>query len=258
MNNVEFAKKCEEVLKYKTVYASGTFGQKATPSTINAKAKQYPKWYSNSRVNYLLSLPDDTRMFDCCGLIKGVAWGFPDTVYTSNGCPDVNDQGLWNISKDKSEYFSKIQVGELLWMPGHVGLYIGNGKGIECTTAWENKVQITAVANIGSIPGLHSRTWKGHAKLPFVSYDSEAKPEPVKPDYSQYPVLSYGSRSEYVKILQKLLLDKGYDCKGIDGVWGKNTNSAVLRFQRENKDIYGRQLKDDACVGPLTWGALYK
>lgn len=258
MNNVEFAKKCEEVLKYKTVYASGTFGQKATPSTINAKAKQYPKWYSKSRVDFLLSLPDDTRMFDCCGLIKGVAWGFPDTIYTSNGCPDVNDQGLWNISNDKSQSFSSIQVGELLWMPGHVGLYLGDGKGIECTMSWENKVQITAVANMGPIAGLHSRTWKGHAKLPFITYNSEVQPEKPKTDYSKYPILRKGSKGNYVTVLQTLLVKKGYDPKGIDGIFGPGCDAAVKKFQAENTDINGKKLVVDGCVGPLTWGALYK
>lgn len=188
MTGQEFANKCLEVLKYKTVYASGTFGQCATDGNINNKAKQYPKWYTKARVNMLKSLPDDTRMFDCCGLIKGVYWGFPNTVYTSNGLKDVNDQRLWEMC-EQSRDFSNIQVGELLWLQGHVGLYIGDGKGIECTSQWANKVQITAVGNIGAISGLKTRKWTGHGKLPFISYEQkeEPKPEP-KPEPEIKPV----------------------------------------------------------------------
>ena len=249
MKSTEFAKKCEEVLKYKTVYASGTFGQKALPSIIDAKAKQYPKWYTKDRIAYLKSLPDDTRMFDCCGLIKAVCWGFPNTVYGSNGCPDKNDQGLWDMCKDKSQSFSNIQVGEMLWMKGHVGVYLGNGKGIECTPSWKNGVQITAVAKMGAISGLHSRSWAGHGKLPFIDY-GEVKP--AVPDYSKYPILKKGSRNSYVTILQKILVEKGYDPKGIDGIFGPGCLAAVKQFQKDNGLVV------DGCVGPKTWAALYK
>lgn len=180
MNNTEFVNKLLDVRKYQTKYAKGTFGQKATTSFINQKKKQYPKWYTDKKVAELMALPTDTRLFDCVGLIKGVMWGFPDIIYTSNGIKDYSDQTIYDVSKDKSTDFSNIQKGELLWLKGHVGVYIGDGKGIECTSAWSGNVQITAVANIGNIAGLKSRKWTAHAKLPFISYDSvEPTPEPT-------------------------------------------------------------------------------
>lgn len=261
MTGEEFALKCQEVLKYKTCYASGTFGQNATPAFIKKKAEQYPKWYTDERIAMLLALPDDTKLFDCAGLIKGVYWGFPNIVYTSNGLRDINDQGLWDMAIDKSTDFSNIQEGELLWLQGHVGLYIGHGKGIECTNKWANKVQITAVENIANITGFNSRKWTAHGKLPFLSYYEEIIEKPIeKPatDYSKFPVLRKGSRNDWVKVLQRMLLNKGCNPLGIDGKFGKNTLAAVLKFQRSNTDIYGRQLDDDGVVGPLTWGSLYK
>ena len=253
MTGKEFAKKCEEVLKYNTCYASGTFGQRATDKFIDNKAKQYPNWYTTARVKKLKSLSDDTRLFDCCGLIKGVFWGFPDADYTSNGLKDVNDQGLWNMSKEQSKDFKNIQVGELLWLKGHVGLYIGEGKAIECTTAWKGNVQITAVTNIGSICGLKSRKWTGHAKLPFITYEKGSNSaEKPKVDYSKYPVLKKGSKGEYVYTLQRILVSKGYDPKGIDGIFGPGCDKAVRQFQKDNKLVV------DGCVGPITWSALYK
>lgn len=272
MKSAEFVQRLIEIpQKYKTAYAKGTFGQKATNGTLDAKAKQYPGWYIPNgvptRLNKLKALPDDTRLFDCCGLVKAVAWNFPNTVYTSNGVKDYSDQTMWEACTDKSQSFTQIQPGELLWMQGHVGVYIGEGKAIECTGSWEAKVMITCVQNMGTISGLHARRWTGHGKLPFIEYTGQQKePTQTVPDYSKYPVLKftkdkrgrYTTRGEYVKILQRLLIAKGYDPKGVDGIFGPGCNAAVLRFQKENTDTNGKKLEVDGCVGPKTWGALYK
>ena len=270
MTNTEFVNKLLEVRKYQTKYAKGTFGQRATDSLINQKAKQYPKWYTDSRIASLKALSDDTRLFDCVGLIKGVMWGFPNIIYTSNGVKDYSDQSIWEVSTDKSYDFAHVEVGELLWLQGHVGVYIGEGKAIECTTAGTGNVQITAVSNIGQIAGLRSRKWTTHSKLPFIVYNategSNSNDKP-KVDYSHYPTLkmtidkktgAYTTRGEYVKIMQKLLFNKGCNPNGIDGVFGKDTNSALKKFQSENTDIYGKPLVVDCICGQKTWGSLYK
>ena len=176
MTGKEFAAKCMELLNYKTCYAKGTFGQYATNATINTKAKQYPAWYTKKRIEMLKALTDDTRLFDCAGVVKGVCWNFPNIVYKSNGVSDMNDQMLWDACKERSNDFSKIEVGSLLWMQGHVGVYVGEGKAIECTASWQNKVMLTAVSNIGTIPGLNHRRWTGHGKLPFITYDATGGP----------------------------------------------------------------------------------
>lgn len=48
-------------------------------------------------------------------------------------------------------------IGEAVWMSGHIGIYIGDGLAVECSPKWENKVQITAVGNIGSKAGYNTR-----------------------------------------------------------------------------------------------------
>ena len=58
-------------------------------------------------------------------------------------------------------------------------------------------------------------------------------------------VLRYGSKGELVKILQEIL-----DLKVIDGIFGKDTNDAVVYFQKRNK------LVADGIVGPMTWKIL--
>ena len=254
MTGKELAQKCQDVMKYKTCYAKGTFGQCATNAVINAKAKQYPAWYTKKRQASLQALPDDTRLFDCAGLIKGVIWGFPNTIYTSNNFKDMNDQMMWDACTDKSQSFmpSNVHVGELLWMKGHVGIYIGDGKAIECTPSWMNGVQITAVSNMGAKPGLNNRRWTGHGKLPGITYTNTSNSnENNKPDVTKLPILKKGSKGEYVKTLQTLLVNKGYDPKGIDGIFGNGCLAAVKKFQKDNGLVV------DGYVGPKTWGALY-
>ncbi|WP_408009832.1 L,D-transpeptidase family protein [Pseudalkalibacillus sp. A8] len=65
-------------------------------------------------------------------------------------------------------------------------------------------------------------------------------------------VLKKGSRGSEVKSLQKRLTELGYNTKGIDGIFGNNTDAAVRKFQKAKK------LKVDGVVGPATKKALGK
>lgn len=69
--------------------------------------------------------------------------------------------------------------------------------------------------------------------------------EPVK----ARPVLKRGSRGNNVKELQELLNNHGYNLK-VDGIFGDNTEKAVLQFQLDH------QLKVDGIVGKITWNKL--
>lgn len=199
MTNKEFVEKLREVeSKYITHYATGTFGQCATDTVINAKKNQYPKQYTKNVVDTLLLLPDSARLFDCCGLIKGVVWGFPNMVYTSNGCPDVNDQGLYDMCEDKSKDFSNIIPGELLWLKGHVGVYLGDGIAIECTNKWTSNVLYSSVSNI-STGGENPRKWTAHGKLPFINYEEAIKEKPVPAKKSSMAIVDTKSQPLYVR-----------------------------------------------------------
>jgi N-acetyl-anhydromuramyl-L-alanine amidase AmpD len=58
-------------------------------------------------------------------------------------------------------------------------------------------------------------------------------------------VLKYGSKGELVKVLQELL-----NLREVDGIFGKQTRTAVMGFQRSNG------LSQDGIVGPMTWKRL--
>jgi peptidoglycan hydrolase-like protein with peptidoglycan-binding domain len=77
------------------------------------------------------------------------------------------------------------------------------------------------------------------------------KPVPADPTFSSTP-LKKGMKGAEVKKLQQVLTNKGYSTKGIDGIFGSNTESAVKKFQKANK------LKADGIVGTATKKALLK
>lgn len=77
----------------------------------------------------------------------------------------------------------------------------------------------------------------------WVHFDKRASPAACT---SGYPLIKLGSKNNYVMILQDALNNMGRPLS-IDGVFGNNTKSAVINFQR----YYG--LKVDGIVGCNTW-----
>ena len=124
--------------------------------------------------------------FDCVILIKALLWGWNENknvahggaVYLSNGVPDVDADTLITLCENVSSDFNNITAGELLWMDGHVGIALGNGKVIECTAGWEGKVLYSEIGNDGrrSRNGVQIGYWKKHGKLPYIEYTN---PKPV-------------------------------------------------------------------------------
>jgi hypothetical protein len=178
----ELAAACKDVAKnYKTLYIMGCFG---APMTAKNKAR-YTKNHSYNkqafRAKEINEASADTFGFDCVCLIKGLLWGWNgDTSNTYGGAsylscdvPDIGADSMIKRCKDVSFDFSNIQVGEAVWMPGHIGVYVGDGLAVECTPIWKDGVQITAVANIGRKEGYNAREWEKHGKLPYVTYEEE-------------------------------------------------------------------------------------
>ena len=169
--------------------------------------------------------------------------------------------------------FSHIEVGEVVWMDGHIGVYIGDGLAVECSPKWKNCVQVTAVGNIGSKRGYNTRTWAKHGKMPYVSYTGAAAvvstPKVANGENPyQYPQgnISYGYSSHHygiihtgiegIKAIQFDLQKLGLYQDAIDGFYGRKTEAAVTQFQRTHKDVNGNPLEVDGWAGPLTRGAI--
>ena len=117
------------------------------------------------------------------GLIKGLLWGwtgdpsktYGGARYASNGVPDIGEDEMIRRCAGVSADFSGIRPGAAVWMPGHIGIYIGDGLAVESSPKWANGAQITAVGDLGTVPGYNARTWKKWGLLPYVDYEEDDK-----------------------------------------------------------------------------------
>lgn len=225
-----------------TLYVMGGWGQ-----AINAKsraaliaAQSYNQ--SSTRRKMINEAPDGTRAFDCSGLIKSILWGYmgDDSAtggakYASNGVPDLSASGLINKCYGVSTDMNTVSPGEVIYMTGHIGVYVGGGYVIESSPKWKNGVQRTE---------LSARKWLKHGFLPYVEYDQYNMVHVVPT-----PTLRRGCRSMKVSQLQDCLDYLGYEI-AIDGSYGPDTQKKVRAFQ----DAYKIQV--DGIYGPKTYNKL--
>lgn len=174
-----FVEKAIDIAKnYKTLYVMGCFGAPMTTANKKRYIAHHTYNAQAERTAMINAATADTFGFDCVCLIKGILWGwcgnagasYGGAAYATNSVPDIGADTMITKCSGVTTDFSNITVGEAVWCSGHIGIYIGDGLAVECTPKWENKVQITAVANIGKKTGYNARTWTKHGKLPYVNY----------------------------------------------------------------------------------------
>ena len=177
--NLELVERLVDIAtNYKTLYVMGCFGAPMTDSNKNRYSNNHSYNKQPQRTAMIKAASADTFGFDCVCLIKGVLWGwdgklnstYGGAVYASNGVPDLDADRMFAQCSGQSTDFSKIEIGEAVWLKGHIGVYIGNGLAVECTPSWDNCVQITAVRNISKKDGYADRQWTKHGKLPYIEY----------------------------------------------------------------------------------------
>lgn len=180
MKATTFVEKLIDIAKnYKTLYVMGCFGAPLTAANKTRYCNNHSYNKKAARTAMIKAASEDTFGFDCVCLMKGVLWGwsgdksktYGGAKYAVNGVPDINADAMIGVCSGVTTDFSKIAVGEAVWCKGHIGVYIGNGLAVECTPSWQNKVQITAVKNIGTKSGYNARQWTKHGKLPYITYD---------------------------------------------------------------------------------------
>lgn len=260
----ELAAKCKDVaLNHKTLYVLGCFGAPMNASNKDRYSSNLEYNRRTERMVKIKSATANTFGFDCVCLIKAILWGwvgntshqYGGATYKSNGVPDIDDSAMIKACSDVSTDFSNIQVGEVVWIQGHIGVYIGDGLAVECTPNWKDGVQITAVHNIGTKSGYNGRRWTKHGKLPYVTYEKAKVETKVETKVNvELTMLSKGAEGEQVKTLQRLLIALGYDLGGYgaDGDFGGKTDTAVRAFQKDKK------MAVDGIVGKNTWDKLLK
>ena len=113
-------------------YWYGTFGNTATNDLLAMKKGQYPAHYQQARMQKYKSQLGE-RVHDCVGLIKGYLWSCsPDSKPVYNSSQDVSANGMLLKCKERGRIYTLPEIpGILVFMPGHVGIYIGGGRVIE-------------------------------------------------------------------------------------------------------------------------------
>ncbi len=174
---VQLAARCLDVaLNYKTLYVNGCFGAPMTETNKDRYTQNTAYNRRPERQAIIRAASADTFGFDCVCFIKGLFWGwrgdenhvYGGATYASGGVPDITENAMLEACDDISRNFRQIEVGEVVWLDGHIGVYIGNGLAVECTPSWDDCVQITACNT--SRPGYNARTWTKHGKLPYIEY----------------------------------------------------------------------------------------
>lgn len=175
----EFAQHAKDLLKLKTLYVKGGFG--APLNAANKRRAEAAYAYNLKRADKIDAATLDTFAFDCCGVVKGILWGFSadpaknygGAAYKANGVPDLSEAGFLKVCTKISSDWTKIPVGACLFMPGHMGVYIGDALAIESTPIWEDGVQVTNVRNVRMISGQNGRTWTQWGLIPYVDYKED-------------------------------------------------------------------------------------
>lgn len=207
--------------------------------------------------------------FDCVCLIKCALSGWkPSTAkgsYLSPAkfvCGDISEAQMLASCKTRGKDFSKIPApGALLYMPGHVGVYVGpymllDGRvvnSIECTTSYKaNGVTWSYCDPDGTRRpykgGPASKKWTEWGLLEkWVSYDGLVFP----PDIAK-PTLRKGSKGLEVVKLQHNLIDMGFSLPkyGADGDYGAETKYAVTCMQKKSFPTEPKEW--DGIYGPKT------
>ena len=203
---------CLDVVgNYKSIYVLSCFG-----APMNAKNKARYAKADPKRAEAIYAATEDTFGFDCVGFVKGLLWGFkgdPNKVYggaeyKSNGVPDLSADQILSVCTEVSADFSTIVLGEYVWLPGHGGIYVGDGMAAEATYEPVSGVQLQCVLPMGVKEGMPATGWVKHGKLPWISYEEEPFPD----DGSRYRLTVENLTMDASVTLAGKLKEMGYLC----------------------------------------------
>lgn len=181
-NNLDLAQWAIAAEKAGWGYVWGTYGPILTRSLFEMKLEQYPEDVGGYQ-EYIADNYIGKRTADCVGLIKGYSWYDPQTEsfdYAVNGMPDLSANQIYEFASEKGSIDTIPEIpGLLVWMDGHVGIYIGNGEVIEAMGTHYGVVRTQ----------LSRRGWQAWAKVTGITYmeESEEPTEEPTTDPSEVP-----------------------------------------------------------------------
>lgn len=158
----------QELLKTtKTRYAWGGLMRISTSGYVDMLAALYPSKYTAARKQLLKDEIGKVYLCDCVGMIKSYYFGgVGSPLYDISN--DLNTTGFYSTATEKGDIDTLPEIpGIVLYMDGHVGVYIGNGQCVECTLGkYGDGIVKTAVKDRG---------WTHWLKIKQIDY-----PDPEK------------------------------------------------------------------------------
>lgn len=179
-NNLDLVAWVEAAQQNGWGYVYGTFGQVLDEGLYNSKISQYPDEITPYK-DFILANTMGRRVADCVGLIKSYAWLDPEHEeigYQTGGMPDIGADTLYEFATEKGTIDTLPEIpGLLLWVEGHVGVYIGGGE---------------AIHSAGSLYGvvreeIGHRGWTHWAKIPYIEYLEPPADETIPPPEASIP-----------------------------------------------------------------------
>jgi len=224
-----------------TGYVYGTFGQCCTAALLDQKARQYP-------ADNLAGGPMRTagnrwlgrRVVDCIGLIKYYLMadkiGDNPTYLQQYDCLNADD--LLLVAKESGPISALPEIpGLLLHMPGHVGIYVGNGYAIEAAGT-EIGVVKTQVKNRG---------WDHWYKCIWIDY---VQPEAIWCDTTKDFSKPVGATYQFASRPDKVTCGSGKVWKQISV--SRSGSNYLTKFQAIKKGSAGFYVNGvRQCVGTV-------
>lgn len=160
LTHVEYCLTCP------TVYGWGGLMRILTVPYLLQLANMYPDKYPPTLVKKYKELSNKTYLCDCVGLIKSYWFGGVNSP-NYNLKYDCNTNGMFAAAPTKGKIESMPEIPGLgVYIPGHVGVYMGDGKVIECTTMYGGGVVCTK---------LPERKWTHWFQIPYTKYTEKEK-----------------------------------------------------------------------------------
>jgi len=192
----------------------------------------------------------------------------PQLTYQPKGGFSALCSASANYYKANGAWFSTPAVGDQVFMNvsggiNHTGIVVGVSGGVVTTVEGNSSDAVRrnsyAVTN-NYIAGYGRPNW---SVVVNSGQDSQPTPTPAPapapvPTISTcsvsvtLPVIKYGDASVYVKVMQTMLIGRGFNCGwwGADGEYGQQTKIALFQFQQKNG------LETDNICGQATWTKL--
>ena len=240
-------------------YIYATFGQILTERKLAEVRKLYPERMTDKRYQYARNHYVGKRTQDCYGMVKRYKWSGGDAENPSlddtpiyDAKTDVNANTAFEKAKVKGPIGTIPEVrGLCVRYPGHVGVYLGNGKVSEARGFDYGTV----------ITNLKDRKWTHWFQDVGINYDQPAPgPEPTPTPGGDFEVtlktLKKGVKDPNVLVFQsmmntlKITDDEGKELVE-DSSFGKRSEQACKRYQEKVG------LTPDGICGEKTWNKIF-